>query len=107
MSETIQEAEEVAEAEMGLAPVTRQQTALPAPTPKPSGTATAQELRVVQVSEALLPAYQKASTLELTDAEIEALMAPFPDSAVEIRPHDGLIYLPHINISDRLNQVLK
>lgn len=70
------------------------------------GNPTAQELRVVEVSEALLPAYQKASTLELTEAEVAAIMAPFPDDAVEIRPHDGLIYLPHICISDRLNQVL-
>lgn len=68
---------------------------------------TAQELRVVEVNEALLPAYQKASTLELTDEEINALMERFPDSSVEIRPHDGLIYIPHIFISDRLNKVFK
>lgn len=68
---------------------------------------TAQELRVLEVSEALLPAYQRASTLELTEDEIKALMAPFADEFIEIRPHDGLIYIPHIHISDRLNQVLK
>lgn len=68
---------------------------------------TAQELRVVEVSEALAPAYAKASTLELTDAEIEQLTAPFPDEMVEIRPHDGLIYIPHIHISDRLNKVFR
>ena len=68
---------------------------------------TAQELRTVEVSEALLPAYQKASTLELSNGEIDALMAPFPDEIVEIRPHDGLIFIPHIHISKRLNEVLK
>lgn len=73
--------------------------------PMKSKAATPQEMRVIEVNEALLPAYQKASTLELTDVEISALMAPFPDEAVEIRPHDGLIYLPHILISDRLNKV--
>ena len=68
---------------------------------------TAQELRTVEVNEALLPAYQKAATLELTDAEIEALQAPFPDELIEIRPHDGLIYIPHIHVSNRLNKVIK
>lgn len=73
----------------------------------PEQRATPQELRVVEVNEALLPAYQKAATLELTDAEIEALQAPFPDELVEIRPHDGLIYIPHIHISNRFNKVFK
>lgn len=68
---------------------------------------TATDMRVVEVSDALAPAYAKASTLELCDAEVAALMAPFPDSAVDIRPHDGLIFLSHINISDRLNAVFK
>lgn len=75
---------------------------LPATTTK-----TAQELRVVEVSEALVPAYQRASTLELSEEEIEQIMAPFPDEYVEIRPHDGLIFIPHIHISNRLNKVLK
>ena len=68
---------------------------------------TAQELRTVEVNEALLPAYQKAATLELTDAEIEALQATFPDELIEIRHHDGLIYIPHIHVSNRLNKVIK
>ncbi len=68
---------------------------------------TAQEMRTVEVNEALLPAYQKASTLELTDEEVAALMAPFPDDVVEIRSFDGLIFLSHIFISDRLNRVFK
>lgn len=70
-------------------------------------TATPQQRRVLEVSEALAPAYQKASTLEISDEEWQALIAPFPDSAIEIRPHDGLIYIPHIFISNRLNQVFR
>src|SRR6266496_3180169 len=68
---------------------------------------TPQTARVLEVTDALAPAYAKASTLELTDEEVDRLTAPFPDEAVEIRPHDGLIYLPHILISGRLNQVFK
>src|SRR6266496_980212 len=68
---------------------------------------TPQTARVLEVTDALAPAYAKASTLELTDEEVARLTAPFPDEAVEIRPHDGLIYLPHILISGRLNQVFK
>lgn len=68
---------------------------------------TAQQARVQEVTDALAPAYAKASTLELSDEEIAALQAVFPDDAVEIRPHDGLIYIPHIHISNRLNRVLK
>ncbi len=77
--------------------------------PKPLAVAprTATDMRVVEVSEALAPAYAKASTLELTDEEVAALTAPFPDSSVDIRPHDGLIFLSHINISDRLTKVFK
>jgi hypothetical protein len=67
----------------------------------------AQQARVQEVTDALAPAYLKASTLELSDAEIEALQAIFPDCAVEIRPHDGLIWIPHIHISNRLNKVFR
>lgn len=63
--------------------------------------------RIGEVSEALTPAYQKASTLELTDSEVTALTADFPDCDVEIRPHDGLLYIPHIAISDRLCEVFR
>jgi hypothetical protein len=34
-------------------------------------------------------------------------MAPFSDDAVECRPHDGLLYIPHICVSDRLNRIFK
>jgi len=67
---------------------------------------TSQQARIDEVTEALLPAYQKASELRLTDGENEALLCPFFDELVEIRPHDGLLYIPHIHISDRLIRVL-
>jgi Mitochondrial genome maintenance MGM101 len=66
---------------------------------------TPQQARVMEVTDALAPAYLKASTLELTLEEIRALQEVFPDSAVEIRPNDGLIWIPHIHISNRLNRV--
>lgn len=69
--------------------------------------ATPQQMRVMEVSQALEPAYARASTLELTDGEIDQLMAPFPDGIVDIRPHDGLIYISHIHISNRLNRIFK
>lgn len=65
----------------------------------------AKQHRQIEVNEALLPAYQKASTLVLTEKERTDLTAPFSDEDVEKRPHDGLLYIPHIVISDRLCQV--
>lgn len=59
--------------------------------------------RAVEVNEALLPAYQKASTVTINPEEERKLREPFPDDAVEVRPHDGLLYIPHIMISERLN----
>lgn len=84
----------------------KQQSLLPAEM-KQAGPLTPQQARAVEVTEALAPAYSRASTLEMTEDEIQAIMAPFPDSFVEIRPHDGLIYIPHIHISDRMNRVFK
>jgi ribosomal protein L37AE/L43A len=72
-----------------------------------AATLTPQQARVGEVSEALLGAYGRASTLELTEAEADGLMEPFDDSQVEIRPHDGLIYIPHIHVSTRLNRVFR
>lgn len=79
----------------------------PAPIKDDKEPMTPQQMRVMEVSEALAPAYARASTLELNETEVACLTAPFPDSVVEVRPHDGLIYIPHIHISDRLNFVFK
>jgi hypothetical protein len=76
------------------------------PTPQPaSARATARENRVIEISAALEPAYAKAGTLEITEDEIAKLTAPFDDKDVEKRPHDGLFYIPHILISDRLTRI--
>jgi len=77
-----------------------------APSVEASEAKTSQQTRIDEVAEALLPAYQKASELRLSDKENKALLEPFADEQVEIRPHDGLLYIPHIHISDRLIRVL-
>jgi len=66
---------------------------------------TAKEKRVEEVNEALGEAYRKAGTLVITDSEATDLTAPFEDTLCEKRPHDGLWYIPHIHISDRLTRV--
>jgi hypothetical protein len=50
-------------------------------------------------------AYQGASTLKLKPNEVKELTEPFSDEEVEIRPHDGLIYLPHMVLRTRLWKV--
>lgn len=84
----------------------RQEIATVRPDGEISPQLSAQEQRTNQVAQALAPAYARASTLVLTPEESAALSAPFDDEAVEIREFDGLIYLPHIEISNRLNRVL-
>lgn len=66
---------------------------------------TAAQHRVVEVNEALLPAFQKAGNLVLAKDEIERLMARFDDDKVSARPHDGLLYIEHIHIARRMNEV--
>lgn len=78
---------------------------LEAPEPAQAHFPTAKEKRVEEVNEALGEAYKKAGTLKLTDAEHKDLTAPFEEGFVETRPHDGLYYIPHIHVSDRLTRV--
>jgi hypothetical protein len=56
----------------------------------------------------LLPALRQAGSLVLLPAEIEALRAPFPASAVRTKPskHGPQTYIPHTEISRRLTTVL-
>lgn len=61
--------------------------------------------RAAEISAALMPAYQHASKLKINKAEAKQLQKPFADKQVEIHPQTGAIYLPHIYISERLNQV--
>lgn len=90
--------------ELPLAVVTGERIPPAAPQPT-TQRATARENRVIEISAALEPAYAKAGTLELTEQESKDLVAPFEDSIVEKRPHDGLYYIPHIHISDRLTRI--
>lgn len=57
--------------------------------------------RAIEIGQALLPAFQKASTLQVEPEQERMLRKPFPDSDVEIRP-DGLLYIPHMLIRERL-----
>jgi len=43
----------------------------------------------------------------MTRERAKELLPIVADELVEIRPHDGLIFIPHIHISNRLNKVLK
>ena len=75
---------------------------------KRPATATADEARTEAVSELLTVAYQQASTLKLTEAESKALRAPFSDDKVRggAKNDARLLYISHIHVSDRLNDVL-
>ena len=59
-------------------------------------------LRVEHVGKLLDHAYQGAATLKLTRDEVKKLREDFPDDAVEIRPHDGIIYISHMALRERL-----
>ena len=63
------------------------------------------QLRVEQVGKLLDQAYQGASTLKLKPHEQKDLIEDFPDDAIEIRGHDGLIFIPHILLRERLWKV--
>jgi hypothetical protein len=67
--------------------------------------ADAKQLRTEHVGALLGEAYKGASTLKLKVDEVKKLTADFPDSDIEIRPHDGIIYLPHMALRDRLSEV--
>lgn len=83
-----------------LVPITGPGGELPATTPA--------QARVEAVGATLARAYERASTLELTKEESDALTAPFPDEA--FRPGaDGkeeLLYIEHATLRERLNAVL-
>lgn len=60
--------------------------------------------RAAEINAALLPAYANASKLKMSKAEIKKLTKAFQQEQIEIRP-DGAIFIPHIFISQRLNEV--
>ena len=62
----------------------------------------AKTLRTSHVGQLLGAAYQGASTLKINKQEAKELRADFPDESVEIRPHDGIIYISHMALRERL-----
>ncbi len=66
------------------------------------------QARTDAVAALLKGAYEKASTLALTPEEIKALREPFPDEQVSdgAKGKPGLLYIQHIHLSNRLNDVL-
>jgi hypothetical protein len=62
----------------------------------------AKALRTTHIGKLLGQAYEGASTLKLNKQEQKDLRADFPDEAVEIRPHDGIIYISHMALRERL-----
>jgi hypothetical protein len=62
----------------------------------------AKALRIGHIGKLLGLAYEGASTLKLNKQEDKELRADFPDESVEIRPHDGIIYIGHMALRERL-----
>jgi hypothetical protein len=60
------------------------------------------QFRVEAVGKLLAAAYQGASTLKLTAQEQKKLRKDFPEESVELRPHDGIIYISHMALRERL-----
>lgn len=68
---------------------------------------TGEELQaVVPETATKIELYKGASKLKLKPEESAALLADFDSEEVEIRPNDGLIYLPQAFFRDRLNRAL-
>lgn len=66
------------------------------------------ENRAEMINAALAPAYASVGQINITPEESTKLMAPFADAAVRsgAKGDERLLYIPHIHLSDRLNQVL-
>ncbi len=64
--------------------------------------ADAKTLRTEHIGKLLGEAYEGASKLKLKADEIKKLTADFADTEVEIRPHDGIIYISHMTLRERL-----
>ena len=70
---------------------------------------TAAQAKVDAVANLTFKAYERAATLELTEKEIAALEAVFPDNAFRLGAggDDRLIYIEHASLRERLNQVFR
>jgi hypothetical protein len=75
----------------------------PEPEPQPvAARIDPKQLRVEAVGKLLETAYRGASTLKLTSQEQKKLREDFPEESVELRPHDGIIYISHMALRERL-----
>lgn len=70
---------------------------------------TAAQAKVDAIGKLTMDAYQRASQLMLTDAEIAALGADFPDEAFKpgAAGKESLIYIEHAFLRERLNSVFR
>jgi hypothetical protein len=75
------------------------------PTRRPHTGPDPKQLRVEAVGKLLETAYQGASTLKMTRDEQKKLRADFPDEAIELRSNDGVIYISHMALRERLWEV--
>lgn len=73
--------------------------------PSVLATPNSQNSRIVTASVAIATAMTRVTDLDIDDSECKALMANFQDAEVEILPQ-GHVYIPHILIRNRLNEVL-
>ena len=64
--------------------------------------ADAKQLRTEHVGALLGEAYKGASQLKLNKDEQKKLREDFPDNEIEIRSHDGIIYIGHMALRERL-----
>src|SRR4029077_3157768 len=72
---------------------------------EPIAPADAKQLRTEAVGALLGEAYKGASQLKLTKDEAKKLREDFVDTEIEIRSHDGIIYISHMALRERLWEV--
>ena len=102
----VQEAEILGE--MGLAPVVKKESAIAQVHTEHAAVQSPEQSKAEAINSLLAKAYEKASTLDLTDDEIGRLTADFPDSDF-LRGAGGnqnLIYIQHSSLRARLNSVI-
>src|SRR5215471_6525122 len=96
MNEMETTSEELAKVDTAPTPPTPQSPVSGQPPPD------AKTMRTSHIGQLLGEAYKGASTLKINKQEQKDLRADFADEAVEIRPHDGIIYISHMALRERL-----
>lgn len=77
--------------------------------PQAPSPTTAAQAKTDAIATLTLSAYQKASQLALSDEEVKALLADFPDDAFKpgAAGKEHLLYIEHAHLRDRLNSVFR